>query len=178
MTGDQGSSRPPPGRPSAAGFTLLELVVVVAVVGVMAAVAGPTLTRLGAARREFLATRVRNVLIYAQETAMTSDVDTWVVFDVDGGSVSAFVEDPDNPGRAGRLALVDPLTRDDLVLDLGDAGSSLTAADFASGDEVQFDQDGAPRGLDGSLLTSDGTVEVGGATTLRVTRNTGLVTVD
>lgn len=164
-------------RPSS-GFTLIELVVVVSLVGVMAAVAGPSLNNLASSQQALGASRVRTVLVFAQQTAMASNLDTWVSFDTSTEQVSAYVEDPDNPGKANRLAMTDPLSLSDLVLQLSDTGPGLSSADFNSTTEVQFDQSGRPFDADGTALSSDGTVGIDGEQTVRVTKTTGLVTID
>lgn len=166
------------GRPSC-GFTLIELVAVVAVAGVLAVVAAPSLANLGAAREDLAASRVRALLAFAQETAMASNTDTWVAFDTSAETATAWVEDAANPGKANRVALLDPLTRAQLVVTLGQAGHpGLSSADFGSTTEVQFDQDGVPYGAAGVALTADGTAQLDGGTTIRVRKTTGLVTVD
>lgn len=151
---------------------------VMTVVGVLAVVAGPSLSRLSYAKRELLAARIRNVLIFAQETAMASDLDTWVLFDANAGQVSAWIKDRDGASRFDIEPMLDPLSRGALVLDLAGSGSAITSVDFNASIAVQFDQDGVPHALNGNLLNRDGTIELGPNTTLRVTRYTGLVTVD
>lgn len=167
---------PTPDRASRA-FTLIELVAIVAVVGVLAVAAGPSLSGLESTRQDLHAARVQRVLRFAQLTAMSSDLDTWVAFDTSTDTVTAYVEDAENLGKANRLALSDPLTREDLILDL-DAGLGFSAVDMNATTEVRFDQDGAPYDSDGTALPADGTVTMDGGETIRVTKTTGLVTID
>ncbi|MHC4822485.1 MAG: hypothetical protein ACYTEP_00525 [Planctomycetota bacterium] len=124
------------------------------------------------------ATRVRTVLIHAQLWAMGSSNDTWVSFNTGTDLVSVYVEDPANPGKANRIALLDPLTRKAMTLQLGLDQAGLESAVFGLTTEVQFDSLGIPYDADGNLLTTDGTVGVTGNITVRVTKNTGLITVD
>ncbi|MFT5052293.1 MAG: prepilin-type N-terminal cleavage/methylation domain-containing protein [Chlamydiales bacterium] len=165
-------------RSLAAGFTLVELVVTMLVVAILSGASVLSLSGLAATQQNVAASRVRTAMIFAQEWAMGSSNDTWVSFDLGADLVSVFVDDPSNPGKAGRLAMIDPLTRGAMTVQLGGAGVGLEAASFGSTTEVQFDADGAPFDADGSTLSADGTVSVTGGIVLRVTRNTGLVTVD
>jgi prepilin-type N-terminal cleavage/methylation domain-containing protein len=167
---------PIPGRASRA-FTLIELVAVVAIVGVLAVSAGPSLANLESTRQDLHAARVQRVLRFAQLTAMSSNLDTWVAFDTSTDTVTAYVEDANNLGKANRLALGDPLGREDLVLDL-DSGLGFSAVSMNSTSEVQFDQDGVPYDSDGTELPSDGTVTMDGGEIVRITKTTGLVTID
>lgn len=160
------------------GHTLIELTMVVTIVGVLASATVISLRGLDATRQNLAAVRIRSALVYAQETAMSSDADTWVVFDESTEQVSVFVEDPANPGSANRLALADPLTRKAMTLSLSDSGAGIESADFGGTLEVQFDQSGLPYDEHGDALTDDGTVTVTGGGVVRVTRNTGLISVD
>ena len=164
--------------PRRAGFTLAELVVVVTLVGVLAGVAVPTLSHLGGMRGGMVAVRLRSVVAFAQEWAMGTERSTWVVFDPDSDAIAAFVEDPASPGAAGRMPLRDPLTLADLLLDLRAEGVDLVSADFGGTTELEFDAAGAPRDANRAALAADGTAALAGGVTVRVTRNTGLATVE
>jgi len=160
------------------GFTLVELVVVLTVAGVLAGMAVASLGGLAGARQELAAMRARTAMIFAQEWAMGSNNATWVAFATGSDLVSVYVEDPLNPGKANRLTLTDPLTGGALTVQLGSNGGGIDAVDFATTSEVQFDASGTPHDADGTALSADGTVSMAGGITLRVTANTGLVTVD
>jgi len=163
---------------SRCGFTLAELVATLLVVSLLSGMALPSLRGLAGARESVAATRVRTVLAFAHEWASASGSATWVAFDAGADSVSVFVEDPAHPGAAQRLPMPDPLTRSALVLQLGDGGVGIESADFGGGVEVQFDATGSPRDAAGVALAVDGLVGLTGGGTVRVTKSTGLVTLD
>ena len=148
------------------------------VIGLLSGLAVGSLDGLQGSRQDIAATRVRSMLVYAQGWARDSGNDTWVAFDTGANLVSAFVEDPANPGSANRLTLADPLDRKAMTLALGSDGVGLTSVSFGGTDEVHFDELGAPHDELGSALAADGTVVLSGSRTVRVTRNTGLVTID
>lgn len=160
------------------GFTLVELSAVVLILGVMSAVALPSLRGLDGARQNIAATRIRNVLVYAQEQAMSSNTDTWAVVNSASDTVVLYREDPSNPGSAGRVRMTDPLTRRALTLSVADAGGDISAVDLGGTTEVQFDQLGIPYNSFGRPFAADGTISVSGGSVVRVTQGTGLITVD
>jgi type II secretory pathway pseudopilin PulG len=145
---------------------------------ILSGAAVTSLSGLTSSRQNVAATRIRTALVYAQEWARGSNNDTWVVFDTSSDLVSVFVEDPSNPGKANRLALADPLTRSALTIQLGLDGADIISADLGSTAELQFDSLGIPYDAKGSILTADGTVGVTGGLTIRITKNTGLITID
>ena len=165
-------------RPQMTGFTLTELAMTLVVVAILSGVAATSLSGLASARQNVAATRIRTALVYAQEWASGSHNKTWVAFDVASDLVSVYVENPSNPGKANRLTLSDPLTRSAMTLQLGSDGVGIESASFGGTAEVQFDPAGTPYDTNGTLLAADGTVGVTGGGTIRVTKNTGLVTVD
>ena len=61
---------------------------------------------------------------------------------------------------------------------LGAGGIGIESADFGGTTEVQFDSMGTPYDTNGVILAADGTIGVTGGGTVRVTRNTGLITID
>jgi Tfp pilus assembly protein FimT len=174
----RGARRRPVRARAKGGFTLTELAAILVVLALLAGLAVPSLSGLSASRADVALTRIRNVLIFAEEWTLATGNDTWVSFDVTNELVSAFVEDPANPGKAGRLTLADPLTRSALSLQLGADGIGLESADFGGTSEVQFDPSGVPCNSSGAVLSADGTVSITGGATVRVTRQTGLVTID
>jgi type II secretory pathway pseudopilin PulG len=160
------------------GFTLTELALMLVVISILSGVAVTSLSGLASARQDVAATRVRTALVHAQEWAQGSHNNTWVAFDVASDLVSVYVENPSNPGKANRLTLSDPLTRSAMTLQLGSDGVGIDSVSFGGTTEVQFDPSGFPYDANGTLLAADGTVGVTGGRTVRVTRQTGLVTID
>ena len=163
---------------NAAGFTLTELIVVMALLAILASMAVASLSWVDSARQNLAASRVRTTLVFAQEWALDSGCRTWVTFDVPGDLITVYAEDPTNPGKANRLNMTDPLTRSAMTLPLGANGVGISSVSMAGTTEVEFDPEGAPHDANGNLLAVDGTVGVTGGSTVRVTRNTGLVTVN
>lgn len=161
-----------------AGFTLVELAIVVSLIGLLAGLAVPTLAHLGSMRDGIGAVRLRSVVAFAQEWAMGTERSTWLVFDTAADTVTAFVEDPLAPGAAGRIPLLDPLSRTDLVLDFGAEGVDLVAVDFGATGELEFDLEGTPRDAAGVALAADGSATLAGGIIVRVARSTGSASVD
>ncbi len=145
---------------------------------VLAGMSVASLSWLGSARQNLATIRVRTSLVFAQEWALDSGNRTWVVFDVPSDLMTVYVEDPVHPGKANRLNMTDPLTRSTMTLALGANGVGIESANIAGTAEVEFDSQGAPHDASGTRLANDGTVGVTGGGTVRITRNTGLVTVD
>lgn len=164
--------------PGARGFTLIELTLILIAIPILSVVSVTSLSGLTTSRQNVAATQVRTALIYAQQWAIGSGNDTWVLFDAATDLVSVFVEDPANPGKANRLEMPDPLTRQPMTLQLGVDGAGIESVSIGSTSEVQFDALGVPYDANASLLTADGTVGVTGGLTVRITRNTGLITID
>lgn len=160
------------------GFSLIELVIVVATVSIITGVVSASMKGLLGARQNVAASRVRTALVYAQEWAVGAALDTWVSFDKNTNQVSAFVEDPDKPGKANRVPITDPLTRSDLTVVLDDSEAGLKDVDFQGSDEVRFDERGTPCSAGDIALTADGLVTITGGVVIRVSKNTGLITID
>lgn len=118
------------------------------------------------------------MLAFAHEWASASGYSTWVAFDTATDRATVYVEDPAVPGKANRLAMPDPLTRAAMVLSLGEGGVGIDSVSFGGTAEVEFDASGDPFDANGAALVADGTVGVTGGITVRVTKGTGLVTID
>lgn len=162
---------------------------VMAVLAILAGVAIPSLAGLGRTREDAGATRIRSALIHAQTWAMDAGTFTWVEFHAGHDTVTAYrdsgaaapgaaVTAPAVPDLSGRVPLPDPLTRTDLLFDLGAAGLDVTTIDLGGGREVMFDLLGRPHRRNGQPFTQDGTIQLAGGPVVRIARTTGLVTIE
>jgi prepilin-type N-terminal cleavage/methylation domain-containing protein len=160
------------------GFTLIELVAVMVIVAVLAAVAVPSLDRLGQTRAAMAARQLLRDVTFARQRAVATGTVTWVIFDPDSETWSVLAEDPAAPGRAGAGPLTDPATGRDHVQHLGVGsfvGVELISAAFDDDVEVGFDWLGRPLNAAEAPLAADGTVTLSGGQEVRVTATTGHV---
>ena len=170
-----------PGPAPARAFSLIELVVVAAIVGILAATAIPAVASLGSRRGVAVARQIVRDLTYARERAMASGTRTWVVFEPAAERYSVLSENPSSPGRVGATAVTDPASGAPFVITLGSSASEgvgITSAAFASGQaEVGFDWLGTPIATGGAALTAQGTVVLTTAHQVTLTPRTGLAQV-
>lgn len=141
-------------------FTLIELVTVIAVLAVLAVfVGGPTLSYIADMRSSAAASRLASDIRYMQRVALGSGLRTWIDFDVGADRYSLYVEDPANPGKAGRVPTVHPLDKTTNALQFGSGpfgGVSIVSADFNSTTELEFDSFGVPYDANGTVLAASG----------------------
>jgi Tfp pilus assembly protein FimT len=157
----------------------MELIAVLVVAAIMAAVAVPTLSTLGSTRAGAAAKLVGRDLTYARERAMTTGARTWVVFNVGTNSYSILQEPAGSPGRVNAVSITDPSTLKAWVQVLGTAqfaGVSITSAVFDAGAEVGFDWLGRPLNSTSSSLAANGVVTLTGSKTATVVAGSGLTT--
>jgi prepilin-type N-terminal cleavage/methylation domain-containing protein len=160
-------------------FTLIELVTVMVILSIVAiVVAGPTLSLLDSMRSSAAAARLTADIRYTQRVALGSGLRTWVSFNATTEQYSLFVEDPANPGKANRVAAVNPL---DLTTDAVQFGSGpfanvgISSVDINSTTELEFDSFGEPYDANGVALTSAATVVLTGNVAVQVSPVGGLV---
>jgi prepilin-type N-terminal cleavage/methylation domain-containing protein len=161
---------PPAGRvPGAQGFTLVELLVVLAIMGLLALVALPAAGAGQEQRLDLVELQVRDALERAQALARSTRSTHGVVFD----TVKERFAVVDGSGTA----VTDPLTRGDYVVEFDrpdqPASIDLSVADFgATGKAAVFDGQGLP--VDGGEIV----IACKGATrTLALDAATGQVAV-
>ena len=144
-----------PRRCAGHGFTVIELVLMISIIGILAMLAVPERTVFHEVKLRAAARRLVSDLRYAQSRTMASRVSHHVVFDpghdryavtVRGG---APVTDPADRGRALEM---DYRLHDEF------RGVTIASASFGGAPEVAFDFLGAPRTASGSALTGAGTV--------------------
>lgn len=151
----------------ARGFSLIELVVVIAIMGALASLAFQGL-HIAGERESLAAERLASDIRYAQGWALMSHNPTWVAFDTALNRYTVYVEDPANPGKAGRLNLADPWTNLPFYqVTLGDnetGNVTLASPGFGGDTEVKFDRNGLAYDSNGTALASNGSVQVGSRT--------------
>jgi len=164
-------------RPNHAdGFTLIELVAVLVIVGILSLTAAPALTSLPATRQAAATSQVLRDLQFARQTAVALGVRTWVLFDVSGNTCSLMIEDASNPGRAGRMPIVDKVTGKDYVTDVAQgvfAGGGIANVSINGEVEVGFDFLGRSIASDESVLQMNGTVDMVGGRRISIMARTG-----
>jgi len=166
-------------KPERTAFTLIELITVMVILGIVGvAVSGPTLSLLDSMRSDAAAARMTSDIRYTQRLALGSGLRTWVSFDAANERYSLFVEDPANPGKAGRVAAANPLDLTTNAIQFGSgpyANVGISSVDMNATTELEFDSVGRPFDADGVALTSVGTVVLTGNVAVQVRPVGGLV---
>jgi prepilin-type N-terminal cleavage/methylation domain-containing protein len=163
------------------GFSLIELIVVILLVSIMAAVAVPKMSNIGSTRAAVAARMIARDLTYARERAIATGTRSWVVFSAGTNSYSVLTENPASPGRIGANVMTDPngngrtfvqyLNANELV------GVTMTSVSFDAGAEVGFDWVGKPYNSSSTALAAAGTIVLSNGFTITVQPTTGLAKV-
>jgi len=166
-------------RFSHGGFTLIELIAVIVVMGILAAVAVPAMSSTTQTRAGLAAKQMLRDATFARQRAVATGTRTWIVFDPDNDAWSILAEDTDNPGRAGAAAVQDPATGRAFRQTLGVdefIGVALLNVDLDDDAEVGFDWIGRPFNAQENPLAETGTATVTGGWTIHVEPETGHIT--
>ncbi|MDP1928480.1 MAG: prepilin-type N-terminal cleavage/methylation domain-containing protein [Thiobacillus sp.] len=156
-------------RGACRGFTLVELVLMLTIVGVLAAVAAPRMVDRTAFQDHGAAAEVRTALRYAQKLAMAKNRDVCVTrtpapslalsFSLTAGGGGACASPVLRPDGGGNYVVTPP------------AGITLTSSLAV----FRFNPQGQPVSNTGVLLNIVTTLTVGGSVPVTVTRETGYV---
>jgi prepilin-type N-terminal cleavage/methylation domain-containing protein len=151
-------------------FTLVELVTVIVILAITSLVtAGPVLLYMGTVRGGAAAARISSDIRYMQRMALSSGRRTWIVFDTATNSYQLYMEDPANPGKAGRLPVTHPMEQTSGSIQLGSgtfAGVSISTATIGSGAEIEFDNFGQPYDTAGVAVSAAGQVTLSSGNTV------------
>lgn len=166
------------------GFTLLEMLVVCAILGISAAMLVPSMSQTGVLRVQAAVRTVVSDIIFAQSDAVAFQQKRAIVFDAAHSSYR-LVEVPGNVIDIANNTMYDPTRADGLyIVDFTDKSfgdSRITAAEFDSSNSLVFDGMGGPVHDAGSNNPGNGgtiTITGSGATfIINVEAFTGRVTV-
>ena len=161
------------------GFTLVELIAVMVVVGVLAASAVPSLRKMASTQASMAAAKLLNDMTHARQLAVATGTRTWVVFDTGAQTWTVLSEDPSNPGRVNATVINDAATGGNFVQTLGTgefAGAQIIIAAFDGNPEVGFDWLGRPLNSAEGSLAAQGTVTLTDNHLIHVAVSTGHVT--
>lgn len=165
--------------PTRSAYTLIELVTVISILAILAVfVGGPTMGYIGEMRSSAAGARLASDIRYMQRMALASGRRTWVSVNAGGNQYALFVEDVDNPGKAGRVAVAHPLDQSTSAVAFGSgpfAGVSIAGVSFNGTSEVEFDNFGVPYDGSGNAMTSYGEVTLSDGLAVRVQPVGGMV---
>ena len=160
------------------GFTLVELIAVMLIVGVLAASAVPSLQKMASTQASMAAAKLLNDMTHARQLAVATGTRTWVVFDTSAETWTILSEDPSNPGRSNAVVINDAATGGTFVHTLGNgsfAGAQIISAAFDGNPEVGFDWLGRPLNSAEGNLAAQGTVTLTDNHLIQVAVSTGHV---
>jgi len=165
-------------RTGADGFTLIELVLVIALMAILAWIAYPKIAVLSEIRLDAAARRVAADLRYAQNRSIGTRMVHGLYFEpalgrytVYAPTVATPITDPGDRGRTLRVTFAQKVEY---------RGVAITSATFGATRAVSFDYFGVPRDSGGSDLAATGRVILtyqGQSDTVEVAPGTGAVTV-
>lgn len=156
------------------GFTLIELVIIIVVLAIIAAVAIPRLGDVASTKAAATAEKIKSDIRYAQELAMTQNRSYRVYFNgapapASGYAVVNNADGDANWGEAGEFA-PDPSGKGDLSITLNSGDYAGVTASLSSGSYIAFNSLGRPTTGGGATITM-----LPGGYTITVSAETGAV---
>lgn len=167
------------GRLRGSGFTLVELVLVLTLLGIMSLAAIPAILNTGGPTTDGAARKLVSDLSYARRLAQNRNGIYGISFEPVNDRYTVYVYDPTTNTTT---PITDPLTRMPMTVDFqvlpGLRGVDIQNPNFQGGTEARFDPQGRPADANGVLLTAAGSVVLsdgGVSRTVSVQPNTGEV---
>ena len=160
------------------GFSLVELVLLISILGILAYLAVPRVAGISDARLDAASGRIAADLRYARGRSISERARFGLAFDAPGDRYAVYASRPGTP-------VVDPANRSrPLGVDFRAPselhGVEIESASFGRGSVVGFDSFGVPRDADGREISAPGIIVVsfgGRSDTVEVAPSTGAVRV-
>ncbi len=152
------------------GFTLIELVIVITIMGILAAVSMPSMSGMSAGRTDLAAVRLAADIRYARALALSTHTATSVVVNAATEVYTVYEDD-----TAGTIAK-NPVTQTaaGFVITYGSlefSGVSIASADFGGDNKLVWSAEGLPDSSGTAVVTGNGvtwTVSVNAAGRVQV----------
>lgn len=127
-----------------AGFTVLEVLVTVAIVGLIASVALPSFSSLDEDRLETAAARVASTLRFARDQATSTRQYVGIEVFPAPETLQVFSFDMSVDPPVKNFTVLDPLTKAPLILNFKELGVALGDIEFENELDLVFTPDGTP----------------------------------
>lgn len=157
------------------GFTLIELIMAMILIGILSVMASPIFQNLPGTRAQAAAFRLRSDLRYIQMLAIETQQTTRVVFDAPANTYQLQILD-----TAGWQPVVNPGTHNAFTVPLntGDfQGVTLSQVNFNNASELRFNALGVPSDGAGAALADPAYVKLSGLFQISVAAVTGKIDV-
>jgi prepilin-type N-terminal cleavage/methylation domain-containing protein len=148
-------------RRATAGFTIIELLAVMTIMAVTAAVAVPAFRSLPRTRERIAAATLQRDLTFTRQRALSTGIRTWASFDLAAQTWGLLTESISQPGLAQATPLADALQAGSFItqLNIGEyAGVTIASASFDGGSAIGFDWLGRPLAPSDAPLGAPGVI--------------------
>ena len=156
------------------GFSLIELVMVMVIIGALVMTAGPQLSNMPTGKAQFAVRQMQSDVRYAQLLAMETETRTRVVFSASTDSYQ--MERESSPGTW--VSVTNPSTKSayTVTFNSGDYSAvDITTVSLGGASTVIFNSYGAPFNASSAALTDSSYVELNSKYQLRFRSDTGKV---
>jgi len=164
-------------RANRSGFTLVEMIATTSLMAILAASAIPAMGRITALQQSAVVGRLAEDLRTVRVRSVATGLPTFIRFNSAGSATAwSLMRLPTASSLYSAAVTVTDLSTGAPAAG-PDAGTTAVTLTVQQGTAIGFDSRGRPIATDGTVLSSDATVQIGSAALIRVTAFTGAITV-